>query len=108
MTGSEYTADSIKVLKPEETSERFDRVRSGNWASEYPHVPAECISRALEACRRANVDPEYIRSRYLEGDRAVPLDEAVDEQMRDILKEQASARQADISRAAHRAREVSQ
>lgn len=101
----EYTANAIRVLKPEETIERFDWVRTGEWASGYPHVPAEFISRAIEACRRAGVDLEYIKHRYLDGDLSVPLNEAVDEQMRQILREASDARQADITRAVRRANE---
>lgn len=80
-----YTANSIKILDDADIIDRFDWARAGEWARLY-HYPLDWCQRALEACRRANVDPEYIEARYL---RREPIERipAVDEAMRDILSE---------------------
>jgi len=49
-------------------------------------VPDEWLERAVEACRRAGVEPEYIERRYLKGE-AEPLRPEVDEAMRQIRDE---------------------
>jgi CO/xanthine dehydrogenase Mo-binding subunit len=71
------------------------------WANEYNTSP-EWLDRAIEACRRAGVDPIYIRRRYLEQ-QGTELNKKVDEAMRLVLAEAAKARQADVTRAIKRA-----
>lgn len=78
-----YTAANIHIAKDEEILDRWDWARVGHWAQQY-RVPAEWLERAVEACRRAGVGPEYVEQRYLRQDASVPLDEAVDAAMRDI------------------------
>ena len=85
MTDS-YTAANIHIAKDEEVLDRWDWAKVGHWAQQY-RVPESWLSRALEACRRAGVDPSYIEARYLRQDASVPLDEAVDAAMKDIRDE---------------------
>ena len=86
MTDS-YNASSIHIASDEEILDRWDWAKVGHWAQQY-RVPAEWLERALEACRRAGVDPSYIEARYLRQDGSVGvMDEAVDAAMRDIRDE---------------------
>lgn len=85
MTDS-YNASSIHIASDEEILDRWDWAKVGHWAHQY-RVPAEWLERAVEACRRAGRDVEYIRDRYLLQDASVPLDEAVDAAMREIRDE---------------------
>ena len=85
MTDS-YNASSIHIASDEEILDRWDWAKVGHWAQQY-RVPAEWLERAVEACRRAGRDVEYIRDRYLRQVASVPLDEAVDAAMRDIRDE---------------------
>ncbi len=81
-----YTAANIYIAKDEEIIDRWDWAKVGHWAQQY-RVPAEWLERAVEACRRAGVAPEYVEQRYLRQDPDVPLDEAVDAAMREIRDE---------------------
>jgi hypothetical protein len=83
---SNYTADSIKVLEPEEAANRFTWLRAAVWSREYA-MPLEWCERALEACRRSDVDPEYIERKYLKRE-SVERIEFVDAAMMAILVEQ--------------------
>ncbi len=85
MTDS-YNASSIHIATDEEILDRWDWAKVGHWAQQY-RVPAEWLERAVEACRRAGVAPEYLEQRYLRQDASVPLDEAVDAAMREIRDE---------------------
>ena len=85
MTDS-YNASSIHIASDEEILDRWDWAKVGHWAHQY-RVPESWLSRALEACRRAGRDVEYIRDRYLRQVASVPLDEAVDAAMREIRDE---------------------
>ena len=81
-----YTAADIRVLTDQEVDVRFTWARVGALAERYSR-PTGWIARGLEACRRANVDPDYFIARYLERDTAIPFDTTVDEAMREILAE---------------------
>lgn len=81
-----YNASSIHIASDEEILDRWDWAKVGHWAHQY-RVPESWLSRALEACRRAGVDPSYLEARYLRQDPGVPLDEAVDAAMREIRDE---------------------
>jgi hypothetical protein len=81
-----YNASSIHIASDEEILDRWDWAKVGHWAQQY-RVPAEWLERAVEACRRAGVAPEYLEQRYLRQDASVPLDEAVDAAMREIRDE---------------------
>jgi len=83
---SNYTADSIKILEPEEAADRFSWLRAAVWSREYA-MPLEWCERALEACRRSDVDPEYIERKYLKRE-SVERIEAVDAAIMAILIEQ--------------------
>ena len=86
MTDS-YTAADIKIASDAEVLDRWDWARVAHWAHQY-RVPESWLSRALDACRRAGVDPSYIEARYLRQDGSVGvMDEAVDAAMRDIRDE---------------------
>ena len=85
MTDS-YNASSIHIASDEEILDRWDWAKVGHWAQQY-RVPAEWLERAVEACRRAGVAPEYLEQRYLRQVASVPLDEAVDAAMREIRDE---------------------
>ena len=82
-----YTAADIRVLSDQEVDVRFTWARVGALAEQYSR-PTGWIARGLEACRRANVDPDYFIARYLERDTTMPFDCAVDEAMREILMEE--------------------
>jgi hypothetical protein len=81
-----YTAANIRVLTEPEVDVRFTWARVGALAEKYSR-PTDWIARGLEACRRANVEPEYFIARYLERDASTAFDPAVDEAMREILAE---------------------
>ena len=85
-----YTAANIRVLTEQEVDERFTWARVGALAQKYSR-PSDWIARGLEACRRANVEPEYFIARYLERDASTPFNAAVDEAMREILLETCAA-----------------
>ena len=69
MTDS-YNASSIHIASDEEVLDRWDWARVAHWAHQY-RVPESWLSRSLEACRRAGVDPSYIEARYLRQDGSV-------------------------------------
>jgi hypothetical protein len=81
-----YTAADIRVLSDQEVDERFTWARVAALAEKYSR-PTDWIARGLEACRRADVEPEYFIARYLERDAGTPFDSTVDEAMREILAE---------------------
>lgn len=84
----DYTAASIHIATDEEILDRWDWAKVGHWARLYC-VPDEWLERALEACRRAGVEPEYIERRYLKRDGYLePRRPEVDEAMRQIRDEE--------------------
>jgi hypothetical protein len=83
----DYDASAIRVLTDEEIAKTFDWAKIGALASQYG-FPTEHIERALEACRRADVDFEdYYVERYLKGNLDVPLNKDVSDAMNEILIE---------------------
>ena len=85
-----YTAADIRVLTKQEVDVRFTWARVGALAQQYSR-PSDWIARGLEACRRANVEPEYFIARYLERDASTAFNPVVDEAMREILAETRAA-----------------
>ena len=81
-----YTAANIRVLSEQEVDTRFTWARVGALSEKYSR-PADWIARGLEACRRADVEPEYFIARYLERDLSTPFNAAVNEAMREVLAE---------------------
>jgi len=81
----DYAAASIHIASDAEILDRWDWAKVGHWARLYC-VPDEWLERAVEACRRAGVEPEYIERRYLKGE-AEPLRPEVDEAMRQLRDE---------------------
>ena len=81
-----YTAADIRVLTDQEIDVRFTWARVGALAERYSR-PIDWIARGLEACRRADVDPDYFIARYLERDAATAFNPTVDEAMRELLTE---------------------
>jgi len=75
-----------KEIEPEDAADRFSWLRAAVWSREYS-MPLEWCERALEACRRADVDPSYIERKYLKRE-PVERIEAVDAAMMEILLEQ--------------------
>ena len=84
MNAADYSASSILILTPEETTERFGWIRVETLAAQY-RKPAKWIERGLEACRRAGVVDDYFERRYLKRE-PIPRNEIVDAAMRDILR----------------------
>ena len=69
-----YNADNIKILHDPLV---FDYELAVYLARKY-HRPLEFITRSIEACRLAGVDPrEYFVPRYLDGDKDIPVNEDV-------------------------------
>ena len=89
---SDYTAADIRILPPDEVSERWDWALAGALAAQYG-VPEDAVQRGLEACERACVDPSHYVLRYLVGDRSEPAHPGVQEAMRELLTELRDARQ---------------
>jgi hypothetical protein len=88
MPVSDYTAANIHVATDEEILQRWDWARVGHWAHVYC-VPEDWLKRAVEACRRAGVEPEYIERRYLQRDGYLePFRPEVDAAMRELRDEQ--------------------
>jgi hypothetical protein len=82
-----YNADSIKILTPDQASEKFGWVNEAELAKKYSRDPA-WIANGLEACRRCGVEQDYFINRYLEADKTIPQKEWVSEVFIDLLKEQ--------------------
>ena len=61
----------------------LERVAIGALAHQYG-MPAKLIERRFAACAAVGVDPSYFVQRYLDGDKNVPFDEAVDAAYRDL------------------------
>ena len=76
-----YDAAAIKILAPAEVVERFEWAEIDALAHQYS-TPVKLIERGFAACAQVDVDPSYFVSRYLDGDKSVPLDPAVDEAYR--------------------------
>jgi hypothetical protein len=85
---NKYDASSIKILKPEEASEKFEWLKLQQLADHY-HCTTEWIERGFKACYRAGVDKQYFISRYLEKDVTVPINALVNDAYRDLLHEKA-------------------
>lgn len=86
--GLDYNASSIKILQPEEASERFEWLKIQDLANHY-HCTIEWIERGFEACWMAGVDKQYFISRYLEKDATVQINARVNDAYRDLLHEKA-------------------
>jgi len=83
-----YNATSIKILQPEEASEKFEWLKIQELANRYS-CTTEWIERGFEACWRAGVDKSYFIERYLEKDPAIPVNVLVGQAFREILHEKA-------------------
>jgi hypothetical protein len=94
MSDGTYTAADIRILSPEDAVERSDFARAEAWSIQYGVSP-DWLQRALEACRRAGADPEYLRQRYLlpNGRETAPVNPLVDEAMKEVLREQRESRE---------------
>ena len=85
---SDYTAASIRIATDAEIVDAWDWARVGHWCQVYG-CHAEWLARAVEACRRAGREPEYLQRRYLDGRRdEEPHDPSVDAAMREIQEEE--------------------
>lgn len=71
-----YTADNIKILSDQEVLDDVPWVVHHSLANQYSR-PLEFIQRGLEACRLSGVSSAYFINRYLEGDKTVPVNDAV-------------------------------
>ena len=83
-----YTADSIKILKPEEATERFEWLKIQELAKQYCCTP-QWIERGFEACWRAGESKDYFIERYLKKNREIAVNPHVSMAFRDLLQEQA-------------------
>ena len=83
-----YNAASIKILQPEEASDRFEWLKIQELANRYS-CTTEWIERGFEACWRAGVDKSYFIERYLNKDNAIPVNVLVGQAFREILHEKA-------------------
>jgi len=63
-------------------------VRSRGLGDVYKGQPEEWLARALEACRRAGVEPEYLERRYLKREGYEPFRPEVDAAMRELRDEE--------------------
>ena len=82
-----YDADSIKILSDEEINKKFGWVKADSLSIKYQRDRI-WVANGLEACRRCGLGPEYFIERHLEGNKAIPKNELIDEAFRDVLKEQ--------------------
>lgn len=83
MTTDSYDADAIKILTPPQIIQQFEWAAIGALAHQYG-MPAKLIERGFAACAAVGVDPSYFVRRYLDGDKSVAFDEAVDAAYRDL------------------------
>ena len=83
----DYTAANIHIASDAEILDRWDWARVGHWVRLY-NVPEEWLARALEACRRAGVEPEYLERRYLKREGYEPFRPEVDAAMRELRDEE--------------------
>jgi len=81
-----YDASSIRILNPDEYSNKFFWAKAGDLASQYKK-PEPWIRRGLEACERVTVPHDYFISRYLLNDKSIPRNPTVDLVFLEILKE---------------------
>jgi hypothetical protein len=72
-----YDASSIKVLHDNELFERMPWLMAETLAAEYGK-DVKFVERGLQACRNAGVSEHYFIKRYLEGDKTIPKDDAVE------------------------------
>jgi hypothetical protein len=82
-----YDVDSIKILTDEEVNIKFGWVKADSLAAKYQRDRI-WVANGLEACRRCGLEPDYFIERHLEGNKAIPKNELIDEAFRDVLKEQ--------------------
>jgi hypothetical protein len=87
MNQNPYDASSIKILAPDEASSRFDWANVIALADKYPLKSVKHIQRGLEACRRCSVDPDYFIQRYLDDNKAIPVNRDVEASYREIMRE---------------------
>jgi hypothetical protein len=84
---ADYNAESIKILTDEEANQKFGWVKADSLAIKYQRDRI-WVANGLEACRRCGLGPEYFIERHLEGNKAIPKNNLIDDAFRDILKEQ--------------------
>ena len=84
---TDYTASAIHIASDAEIIDRWDWAKVGHWCQVYGCHP-EWLARAMEACRRAGREPEYIERRYLQDRREEPHDPLVDAAMREVQAEE--------------------
>jgi hypothetical protein len=83
---AEYNADSIRILQPDEATQRFEWLRIQELAHEYNRSP-KWIARGFEACWRAGVEKDYFIERYLNKNKDIPFNEVVNEAFMELLQE---------------------
>jgi hypothetical protein len=76
-----YDASKIKILTDVEAVERMPWLEAETLAAKY-NKDVDFIRRGLQSCRSAGISEKYFIKRYLEEDKAIPLDQAVDYQAR--------------------------
>jgi hypothetical protein len=85
-TEQPYDASSIRILNPEEYSNKFFWAKAGDLAIKY-NMPEPWIRRGLDACERGNVPHDYFINRYLLNDKSIPHNQTVDLIFLEVLKE---------------------
>lgn len=80
-----YTADSIRILSPDEAADRFYFAKATQLAAQYSSIAPEFIARLIEACVLADFPIELAVRRYLDKDYSVSVTPELLEVHRDLL-----------------------
>lgn len=72
-----YSAKNIKILSNSEILDVAPWIAAETLAAKYGK-DVDFIRRGLEACKLADVEQGYFIRRYLEGDKSVPKNDAVE------------------------------
>jgi hypothetical protein len=82
----QYDESSIRILSPQEFTQRFEWAEVGALAAQHKSDPS-FIRRGFKACDAAGAERSYFVDRYLKGDKSVPFNVEVDAAFRQSWRE---------------------
>lgn len=83
-----YTASDIKILTPQEASDRFEFAYVLKLMELYPMRSEQNIKNGVASCIRMGIDPRYYEDYYLKGDPTVKRIPEIEEIFKEIQDEQ--------------------
>lgn len=76
-----YNASSITIRK----DAKFDWEIVASLSLKYPLIDSDFIKRGIQSCRESDTDIDYFIKQYLDGDKSIPINKAMDQAHRALL-----------------------